>query len=908
MGNPYINPANAFDGLAATYASGKGVGAPITACRWQAWGAGAGAYAALTLLIDSEILTPTVSNTTAWLGYSTDSGITWSTIYSISGSNLVRPRTIDSVTLPPSTNLTKLQVRASMQTDAGTTSEHRVYEISASGVLQVGAAPVTLGLVNQSANICVAPPTDPQETAIGLYRRGGTLPSNWFKVGQFPVSSLVQGACGAGTLLINDNVPDSVAEIGSLLPLDNFQPVQSVQAVNFPLPIVFGPSDGRVLACGDPARPDAVYFSNRGNADLWGAEAWISVANPGEQIMNGLVYNLRTFAFSRERLYIMLPNIIQGITFVAAPTPCRRGLKGRWGFTEGEQGIYFYSKDGVYRTSGGPEQSIIDDSIRPLFPTREAPAGTPTNGYDSINMDDEDGLRMAFHNGEIWCYYTGATTGLRQLMIYDERRSRWRPGTYTPRMQTAYSEPNTDSSLLYGGVDGALYAAGGADDAGAVIPVDVTTGSMDQGRPLNLKEYLTLNIDIDPGGATAASPVVVTPRMNGETLADFSMNIVGAGRQRITLPLNDGWAFSEPGAFVYNPVLKSAYCKLPTPPSNFQGETAAMFNTPVGPDHFVEATIAAIGPATPNTISDFGIAARMSIDPATGLISAYLLFLRHDGGITFAFEVGIKPGQGFGAPTDFQRNVMPGTTDRFDVPYVIGDVLRIEAVSNQITGLLNGAIIFGPISGDLPGAPFGVKRLTAPNVGIEGYPATEPLVSRFQLSNFRCGSLPSSTILTPNMPVVGGEVYAYNVEFDVAWNAAAAIKPILYQYETLYRHEPAEVTHWELPRTGLEMQGWFHLRDIYVVLRSTADVTLTITPDVGGVQTFVLPNTYGRKTTRYVKLASSKSNSYAFALDSAKPFRVYQNECEVRVKQWLTKLGYQNMPLIGKEQIGSTDV
>lgn len=608
------------------------------------------------------------------------------------------PSTTISVVLPPGTSIpgisVSVEVDVSMNGFAPTglcSAQVTMTDINVGATL-TGGVPLTLALVNQLAKVCVTPPTDPQETAIRLYRRGGTLPDNWFQVGQFPVASLVQGTCGAGTLEIDDNVPDSIAQTGPILPQDNFQPVSSVQAVNFPLPVIFGPYVGRVLACGDPARPEAVYFSNVGNADLWGAEDWVVVGNPGEPMMNGIVYGLRCFAFSRERMFLMLPNIVAGVTFAAPETSCRRGLKGRWALCAGKLGIYFVAKDGIYRTSGGPEQSVIDDSIRPLFPTREAKVGFAAHGYEAVDLSDENGLRLTFHNNEIWFFYTGLTSGTRQLLIYDEDRSRWRAGSYPDQQTIVYSEPNTSSSLLMGAADGDLYQVGGFVDgeSGAAIPVNFRTGALDQGRPLNLKEYLTINIDVDPGGATLASPVTITPLINGETITEAALKVTGTGRQRVTLPLNQ----------------------------------------------------------------------------------------------------------------------------------------------------------------------------------------------------------------------LGVEVYGYNVEFDFAWAATAAIQPIAYQYEILYRHEPAEVTHWELPRTSMGIEGWFHIRDMYIVLRSTANVTLTVQPDTGPAQTFVLPSTGGSKNTIYIQLGPSKSNSYAFALDSTAPFRVYAEEIEVRAKQWLTKLGYKNIPIIGREQVG----
>jgi hypothetical protein len=686
-GSAFSNLGFVFDGNLATAATWGG-GGNLASMIVSGWTRSAFQYTALTLYLNMTVISSPAG--AVWeTDYSTDSGNTWIR-FGFSGAGPLTNSTAN-VSLPPGQDLTKLRVRVSTHTNGIVSANMAIYEIWTAGAINP-AVPANLALTNQSANVCVAPPADPQETAIRLYRRGGTLPNNYFQVGQFSVASLAQGGCGPGTLQINDNVADSTAQLGPIMPLDNFQPVQSVQAQNLSLPVIFGPYDTRVLGCGDPARPESVYFSIRGNADIWPAENWVVVGNPGDQMMNGIVYSLRCFAFSRERMFILLPNIIAGVTFTPSETSCRRGLKGRWALCAGKLGVYFGAKDGIYRTQGGPEQSVIDDSIRPLFPVREGTVGKPTNGYDAVDMTDENGLRLAFHNDEIWFFYTGLTTQERQLLIYDEDRSRWRGAEYADDETIVYSEPNTGSSLLLGAVDGDLYMVGGASDGENVadIPVNFRTGAFDEGRPLNLKEYADVIIDVDPGGANAGNPVVITAIMNGETLTELALNVVGAGRQRVPLPLNQ----------------------------------------------------------------------------------------------------------------------------------------------------------------------------------------------------------------------TGTEVYAYNIEFDFAWNANASVQPIVYQYDILYRHEPAELTHWELPPTSFGLQGYIHIRDIYLMVRSKANLTLTVTPIGGTVQTFVLPSTGGAKSKLYVQLGPSKGKGYAFSVDSAVPFQIYADESELRVKQWLSKLGYQNVPVIGREQVG----
>jgi hypothetical protein len=280
------------------------------------------------------------------------------------------------------------------------------------------------------------------------------------------------------------------------------------------------------------------------------------------------------------------------------------------------------------------------------------------------------------------------------LLIYDERRSRWRGAAYTDVPNMVYSEPNTVSSLLIGATDGNLMQIGGLTDgaAAADVPVEFRTGAIDEGRPLNLKQWADIIIDIDPGGATVAKPVIVTPLINGEAQTEMALPVTGSGRQRIPLPLNQS----------------------------------------------------------------------------------------------------------------------------------------------------------------------------------------------------------------------GVEVYAYNIEFDFRWLANATIQPKVYQYDLLYRHEPSELTYWQLPPTTFGVQGYLHVRDIYLTMRSTVPTTFTVTPDGGVTQTFTLPSTGGNKRKQYVQLAANKAKTYSFTLQSTTgaTFRVYADESECRVRQWLSKLGYQNVPVIEREQVG----
>lgn len=216
------------------------------------------------------------------------------------------------------------------------------------------------------------------------------------------------------------------------------------------------------------------------------------------------------------------------------------------------------------------------------------------------------------------------------------------------------------------------------------------------------------------------------------------------------------WIASEHDAFILNPALNSVYGKTLAPTefgtgpekiAGYQGAVVSMLDVELGLDHFAECTISAenIGLLPPNNHT-IGPAARMSIDPLTGKFSCYALEFSYDAGhFQFIWESDVLPGRYFSIATDavVRGNLAPA---RFDIFAQVGDVLRIEAVGNQITGKRNGVIIFGPITD---------ARLNGVRAGLEGYPENSNAASALQVSRFRCGSLPSGPIQAPSFDGIG---------------------------------------------------------------------------------------------------------------------------------------------------------
>lgn len=560
-----------------------------------------------------------------------------------------------------------------------------------------GTAVTTLALTNQQAVVCVPAPSDVQDDAIRLYRRGGSVTASWAFVGQFTVASLGAGACGLARLSVIDNVAD--ANLGQFISFTNDPPVNSIFVQKRPLPFVWGPgfNPSRLFGCGDPDRPDAVYFCNPGNADQWGVGQWVDVSSPSDTMQNGCVFNTRVFAFSKERMYELIPSLIGGTTVTPFQTPCARGLISPWGLLATAKMVYFVAKDGVYMTTGGEETSLVEDDIKPLFPTLDNPLGRVIEGYDSVDLERIEDIRLRIHNDELYFIYRGITTGKLQMLAYDQNKKRWRAAVYPVNITTIYSEEGTVSSLLLGDSTGSMYSTqlGSGDilQASTVdIPVTIRTGAYDQSLPLNQKEYGNVLFDIDPGGATLAKPITITPLLNGEVITGAAITVTGTGRQQIPLTL--------------------------------------------------------------------------------------------------------------------------------------------------------------------------------------------------------------------------GDVFGFNIEFQITFLRNASINPILYQFDILWRQEPAAVTHWEARETSNGLIGWQHIRDANIAIRSTTNVTLTLTLDATTVQTYVLGSTSGLRKKVYVPMNSNKFKMVRYSLDStdpAQPFRLYESDLEVRCKQWLTSLGYTVVKPFGLEASMATE-
>lgn len=153
------------------------------------------------------------------------------------------------------------------------------------------------------------------------------------------------------------------------------------------------------------------------------------------------------------------------------------------------------------------------------------------------------------------------------------------------------------------------------------------------------------------------------------------------------------------------------------------------------------------------------------------------------------------------------------------------------------------------------------------------------------------------------VPLSLGDAFGYSLATNWSWTGPGKI----FQFDILYRVDEEAIKHWEFPPTTHGMSGWQQARDAYITLRSGANVTLTVEVD-GVTYTYTVPSTGGFKLKQYVQLRPVRGKIFRYSLDSTSAFRIYGDECEIRVKPWNMGLGYKLVSPFSRSGLGLNGV
>jgi hypothetical protein len=180
------------------------------------------------------------------------------------------------------------------------------------------------------------------------------------------------------------------------------------------------------------SNPSRVHFSNPGQPEVWETDGAAGrgrnfvdlTPGDGEQIVAAVTWRELVFVFKETKFFVMW-----GESTAADGTPVFNfrevvnavGLSGRFAVTVGRDGVYFFNRMGIYRTTGS-DPVLLSDKVSPLW------TGDPDIYYQGqpINFTALDLVRMAWHSEQLYVAVpTGTSTTNDRVLVYDTAHQWW---------------------------------------------------------------------------------------------------------------------------------------------------------------------------------------------------------------------------------------------------------------------------------------------------------------------------------------------------------------------------------------------------------------------------------------------------------------------------------------------------
>lgn len=332
---------------------------------------------------------------------------------------------------------------------------------------------------------------------------------------------------------------------------DIFEPVQQGR----PLPTLWGPMEGFTFACGDPDNPGVLYFTKQFQPDATTESHKIEITSPSEPLMNGVMYNGRSYVWSTERMFALYPAFNEPALFKWVEVPNGKGMIARWMLAVGPK-IWFGAKDGIYETTGGEPVSITDGDLYPLFP-HEGQDGEDVNEILTPDFTQDTKLRLNYYDKYLYFDYRvtpDGPDGTSRTLVYDTRWAGWFYDEYIveglPRgVANHYGDEGEGAHAIFmgadtPGTDNRLLQLTGRSDFGLFggnpIPVDiecqVRTASKNEGDPRSRKRYGDVYVEADTDGIVLTGEVGVDEHSNIIAFKTFDHDI----RDDSIIDINDG--------------------------------------------------------------------------------------------------------------------------------------------------------------------------------------------------------------------------------------------------------------------------------------------------------------------------------------------------------------------------------
>ena len=252
---------------------------------------------------------------------------------------------------------------------------------------------------------------------------GSDLPQRWNGFGWAEPTATVNGVAGssmprAGALTVTATVPGSTS---------------GTNAANRLIATAFG-----TQANGGPGgmatTPSRWFASNAGQPEIWETDGAGTPARgrnfgdltpgDGESIMTAVTWRELVIIFKESKFFVLW-----GESPAADGTPVFNfrevvnnvGLASKKAVAVGRDGVYFFNRRGIYRTTG-QDPVLLSDKISPLW------TGDPDVYYQGnpINLARLELVRMEWHQEQLFVAIpTGTSTFCDRLLVYDTQHDWW---------------------------------------------------------------------------------------------------------------------------------------------------------------------------------------------------------------------------------------------------------------------------------------------------------------------------------------------------------------------------------------------------------------------------------------------------------------------------------------------------
>lgn len=233
--------------------------------------------------------------------------------------------------------------------------------------------------------------------------------------------------------------------------------------------------------------PSTIWFSNAGDATTWGANNYLRLGpGDGEAIQAMVNWREYLFVFKETKFFVFT-----GETVSAAGTPIFNyytvdtgyGACGPRAVTADETGVYFASRKGVHRTTGGvPEK--VSDLVEPIFLGQSSDYFTG----GELNHTYADKIAVNAFDGQVYINYpAGTATTNSRTLVFDTTYNWWSLWDVAAADMVGY-RGYTDQERLYftapaGNNDVFYLSPDLTNDDGGTITSYWRSGWFDYGMP-----------------------------------------------------------------------------------------------------------------------------------------------------------------------------------------------------------------------------------------------------------------------------------------------------------------------------------------------------------------------------------------------------------------------------------------